>query len=103
MKYLTKFSIIVACTLIFFGYACAGDTETRTMSQQLCPVMFVGGMGCTAIKHDIYIDYNDERIYFCSKECMEKFKKNPETYLKRAEEKGVQFEKVPARGDKPSH
>jgi len=38
-----------------------------------------------------HIDYKGETYYFCSKECLEKFLKNPEKYLskpKRPENSG---------------
>ena len=103
MKCLKTLSIVVAFSLLVCGYVFSGETEIKTMPQQICPVMTFGEVGCSVTRHDIYTDYNDKRIYFCSKGCLEKFKKDPEKYLKRAEEKGVQFEKVPTEGKEPPH
>jgi len=103
MRYLKTLSIVVTLYLLAFGYVFSEETETKTMSQQICPVMTFGEIGCSVTKHDIYTDYNDKRIYFCSKGCLEKFNKDPEKYLKKAEEKGVQFENVPEDGKEPSH
>ena len=99
MKCLKTLGFAVAFILLVCAYTFAEDAETKTMSQQICPVMTFGEIGCSVTKHDIYTDYNDKRIYFCSKGCLEKFKKDPEKNLKKAEEKGVQFEKVPPDGN----
>ena len=99
MKCLKTLGVAVVFILLVCTYTFAEDAETKTMSQQICPVMTFGEIGCSVTKHDIYTDYHGKRIYFCSKECLEKFKKDPDKYLKKAEEKGVQFEKVPADGD----
>lgn len=99
MKCLKTLGVAVAFILLVCAYTFAGDAKTKTMPQQICPVMTFGEIGCSVTKHDIYTDYNDKRIYFCSKGCLEKFKKDPEKYLKKAEEKGVQFEKVPVDKD----
>ena len=99
MKCLKTLGVAVVFIVLVCVYTFAEDAGTKTMSQQICPVMTFGEIGCSVTKHDIYTDYNDKRIYFCSKGCLEKFKKDPEKYLKKAEEKGVQFEKVPADGD----
>jgi YHS domain-containing protein len=99
MKCLKTLGVAVTFILLVCAYTFAGDAKMKTMSQQICPVMTFGDIGCSVTKHDIYTDYNDKRIYFCSKGCLEKFKKDPEKYLKKAEEKGVQFEKVPVDRD----
>lgn len=95
MRHAKTLMIVVVLTLLLSGYVFAGETETKTMPQQICPVMTFGELGCSVTKHDIHTDYNGKRIYFCSKGCLEKFTKDPEKYLKKAEEKGVEFEKVP--------
>ena len=56
--------------------------------QANCPVM--GGK----INKDIYVDHKGKRVYFCCKGCVSKFKKNPEKYIKKLEEKGVKLCKV---------
>ncbi len=62
-------------------------------AQEVCPVM--GGK----INKDIYTDYQGMRVYFCCPVCVDMFKKDPESYLKKMKEAGVTPEKVPA-GDK---
>ena len=48
-----------------------------TKLQTTCPVM--GG----DIDKNIYADYNDKRVYFCCKMCIDKFKAEPEKYMKK--------------------
>lgn len=58
--------------------------------QTECPVM--GG----AITKELYVDYKGERIYFCCAGCPETFKKDPEKYMKKLKDAGVELEKTPA-------
>ena len=81
-------SIALAITLLMPGYMFAGSDETKTMSQEICPVMTFGDIGCSVTKNDIYTDYQGKRIYFCSKACRETFKKDPEKYIKKLEDEG---------------
>ena len=59
-----------------------------SLVQLTCPVM--GGQ----IDKGIFFDYEGQRIYFCCSGCVETFKKDPEKYLKRLEEKGEALEKI---------
>jgi YHS domain-containing protein len=59
-------------------------------AQEVCPVM--GGK----INKDIYLDYQGLRIYFCCPACKELFQKDPEKYLQKMKEQGVEPEKAPA-------
>ena len=45
--------------------------------QKKCPVM--GG----DIDKNVFTDYKGRRVYFCCASCQEKFKKDPENYLKK--------------------
>jgi len=63
-------------------------------AQEVCPVM--GGK----INKDVYSDYQGMRIYYCCPACIEVFKKDPEAYLKKMKEAGVEPEKIPAAGQK---
>ncbi|MGD9874865.1 MAG: efflux RND transporter periplasmic adaptor subunit [Kiritimatiellia bacterium] len=60
----------------------AADPKVQTM----CPVM--GGK----ISKEHYADYNGMRIYFCCPSCKEPFLKDPETYLQKMREAGVEPE-----------
>lgn len=50
---------------------------------------------CLILNKNIYLDYEGKRIYFCSMNCLLKFKKDPEKYIQKMERQGVVFEKVP--------
>jgi YHS domain-containing protein len=54
--------------------------------QTTCPVM--GG----AIDNQFYSDYKGKRVYFCCSACLEKFIKDPETYLKKLDKMGQKAE-----------
>jgi YHS domain-containing protein len=58
--------------------------------QTLCPVTG------RAINKDIFADYQGKRIYFCCPGCLEKFKQNPDMYMKKFQEEGIALEKSPA-------
>lgn len=95
MQSIKTLSITLAITLLTIGSMFAETDESKTMSQTICPVMTFGDIGCSVAKKDIYTDFKGKRIYFCSKECVEKFKKTPEKYIQKLESKGVVLEDVP--------
>ena len=97
MQYLKILGIALAITLLMVGYSFAGGDETKTMSQQICPVMTFGDLGCSVTKNDIYTDYHGKRIYFCSKACRETFKKDPEKYIEKLKTKGVVLVDTPVK------
>ncbi len=61
-------------------------TEKSPKPQTKCPVM--GGK----INKEIYTDYEGNRIYFCCHGCVEKFKADPDMYMKIMEEEGVMLD-----------
>ncbi|TAL36702.1 MAG: YHS domain-containing protein [Spirochaetes bacterium] len=79
-----------------FAFAACGESEHHehkhgsSKAQTECPVL--GG----AIDKSLYADYKGERIYFCCKGCPEEFSKNPEKYMKKLRDQGVELEKSPA-------
>ena len=48
---------------------------TATVEQTICPIMG------EPIDKDIYVIYLGKKVYFCCKECEEKFMEEPEKYL----------------------
>ena len=93
MKKLT-ITVILAIVLAFsvagVGWAAPPPLMEKSLagkSQIACPVQ--GGK----INKDLYVDYQGQRVYFCCAECIPIFKKNPEAYLKKMQEKGVVPEK----------
>lgn len=63
--------------------------ETRELKQTKCPVM-----GLTP-SPDIYTDYQGKRIYFCCDYCPAEFAKDPERYLQKLKDEGVELEDAP--------
>lgn len=80
---------VVVLALLFNGSLFAAESPGKGSPQVNCPVM--GGN----IDKNVYTDYQGKRIYFCCSGCVEDFKKDPNKYLKRMEEQGVQLEKAP--------
>lgn len=95
MKRITTSALIM---LIGFGIALAEDTpppakaaDTSAVKKQtLCPV--------TGEKIDgkIYTDADGKRVYFCCKDCVDKFNKDPAKYISKLEKDGVTLDKTPA-------
>jgi Cu(I)/Ag(I) efflux system membrane fusion protein len=72
----------------------SGGTASVTISAKLkpqthCPVM--GGK----INKKIYTDHKGYRIYFCCPGCLEPFLKEPEKFITRMQNDGIELEKVP--------
>ncbi|TET37384.1 MAG: YHS domain-containing protein [Planctomycetota bacterium] len=66
-----------------------GNTTDTVKKQTTCPVM--GGK----INMDIYADHDGKRVYFCCPGCDAAFKKDPEKYIKKLEDAGVEIDKTP--------
>lgn len=82
MKKLTGIIITAAfCLAVTLGTAWAKPQEN-------CPVTG------SPINKSISTDYNGKRIYFCCNACPAQFKKDPEKYIKKMEDEGVELEKV---------
>ena len=60
--------------------------EKTPNPQTHCPVM--GG----EVNRQVYLDHKGKRVYFCCENCMGKFKAEPEKYLKKLEDEGVDLE-----------
>jgi YHS domain-containing protein len=84
--FLKTFSLAGLCLLMLLSFAGSALAEPQTT----CPVM--GGK----INKEIYADYQGKRIYFCCAACPSQFKKDPEKYLAKLKEMGVEPEAVPA-------
>jgi YHS domain-containing protein len=63
-------------------------------AQDICPVMKGN------INKNIYSDYQGMRIYHCCPACIDIFKKDPEAYMKKMKEAGIEPEKIPAEEKK---
>ncbi len=54
----------------------AVQTQTDEIVQTTCPVM-VGN----PIDKNVFVEYQDKKVYFCCPECKAKFQADPEKYL----------------------
>lgn len=90
---------IIACialaavlALALTGQATAGDKEKAEAKMQThCPIMG------NPVDKKVHYDYDGKRIYFCCAPCIEKFKQDPASYVKKMEDDGVTFEKAPGK------
>ena len=65
------------------------DTASKISKvQTICPVME------GKINRELYVDIQGKRIYVCCQACIDKVKKDPETYIKKLEGEGVKIEEV---------
>ena len=74
-------AVFVASGLLFAGSGLL--TARADAPQTKCPVM------AGKIDEKIYADYKGKRVFFCCKDCQEKFKADPEKYMKKLESEGV--------------
>jgi len=77
--------VFVLSLFLFCGSSLAKDQTT-------CPV--IGG----PVNKNIYADYQGNRVYFCCPPCIKEFKKNPEKYVKKMKEQGIDLAKSPDSG-----
>ena len=52
-------------------------------SQTKCPVMGYN------VDQKVFADHQGKRVYFCCKDCPEKFKADPDKYMKKMETEGI--------------
>ncbi|VGO15569.1 hypothetical protein PDESU_04154 [Pontiella desulfatans] len=87
----TAFTAIAA--LPFALAARAGEEKKpEPKKQTTCPVM-----KGQPIDRNRYIDVKGKRVYVCCSGCINQVKANPDKYIKRLEDQGVEFEKAPAK------
>ena len=86
MRIITTSSLAGLCLFLLLSFAGSVFAAPQTK----CPVM--GG----EINKEIYADHEGKRVYFCCAACLPKFKENPEEYLAKLTEMGVEPEAVPA-------
>lgn len=71
--------LMIAATMVF----AEGKPQTT------CPVM--GG----AVNKKLYVDAEGYRIYVCCGGCVDVVKADPEKYIKKLKDEGVEIEKTP--------
>jgi YHS domain-containing protein len=84
MKKLLVFAMMIA---LLTGISLIAKEKKET-KQTKCPICNM------EIKKDIYTDYRGMRIYFCSNDCIEKFKKDPKTYIAKMKKEGIKIAKA---------
>ncbi len=92
-----KYLIFVMAFILVTGIVMAGDVEKKEAvksesAQTLCPVMG------NEINKDVYVDHEGHRVYFCCEPCIEKFKADPDKYLKSMKSQGIKLEEVHKKG-----
>jgi YHS domain-containing protein len=83
--------LIVALILGLFVLSAAltvPSVYAQDHAQTKCPVLGY------PIDKNVYADYNGKRVYFCCTSCIEKFKANPESYIKKLEGEGITLPKA---------
>jgi len=89
---MSKRTKVMVVSLVVFAFLFAGGdlvSAKETKQAERCVVM--GGK----INKDVYVDYKGQRVYFCCAGCIKEFNKDPEKYLKRLRDAGVEPEKTP--------
>ena len=94
---LTIISCIALAAVLAFGFSAMSTADDKKpepvkievkKSQTHCPVMG------NPVDKTVHHDYDGKRIYFCCKPCIDKFKLDPEGYIKKMEDEGITLEKV---------
>jgi YHS domain-containing protein len=92
MRILKTFSLAGLCLLMLLSFA----GNVFAAAQVKCPVM--GG----DINKEIYADHEGKRVFFCCPACISTFKEDPEKYLAKLKETGVEPEAVPVDDAAPA-
>ncbi len=82
--------LVLSLALIFATCARAADgVPANAGPQKLCPVL------SGKIDKNLYTDYMGKRVYYCCSGCKVEFMKDPEKFIKKMEDQGIQIEKSP--------
>ena len=83
---LVRETVLIAVLALALGAGCQSSPQsssapgTAAIAQKICPVEG------DPINPNIYVDYNNRRIYFCCALCPPKFNADPAKYLKIVDE-----------------
>lgn len=79
--------------VVLAGSAFAGDeakeVKKDVKAQTTCPV------SGKAIDKACFVDQDGKRVYFCCKNCIDEFKKEPAKFVKKLTDAGVTLEDAP--------
>ena len=90
-KFKAVLMFVVMAGLLFMGPGKMMVGTALAAPQTKCPILDGD------IDKKLYTDYKGKRIYFCCSACVEKFKSNPEKYLKEMKAAGITPEKTPSK------
>ena len=82
-----KYGLSIA---VFLCFILVSATPSLAKDQTVCPVMGA------KINKEIFADHEGKRVYFCCAMCIDTFKKDPEKYLKKMKEEGIDPSAVPS-------
>ena len=93
----TVFAVLTPIVLMAGTAVMLAAEKPATTPQRACPVTG------KAVDRNIHIDFQGQRIYFCSAACPAEFRKDPEKYFAKIAEAGVELENIqttcPVSGD----
>ena len=73
--------IKLVCLVVMIAFlvlpSIRGRAQIQSLGNTTCPVM-----PGERVKQKFYVDYQSKRIYLCCRNCVIKFKRNPEKYIK---------------------
>ena len=87
--FVTAISLMLCAALLLVGCGKGDQAQAKAGPQTTCPVMG------NPIDKKYYVDYQGKRIYFCCPLCPPKFKADPEKYMKKMKDQGVELENTP--------
>jgi len=82
-------SLMLCAALLLAGCGKSDQAQVKAGPQTTCPVMG------NPINKSYYVDYQGKRVYFCCPLCPPKFKADPEKYMKKMKDQGVELENTP--------
>jgi len=82
-------SLMLCVALLLAGCGKSDQVQAKAGPQTTCPVMG------NPIDKKYYVDYQGKRVYFCCPACPAKFKADPEKYIKKMKDQGVELENTP--------
>lgn len=81
--------LLVLCAFLIGLPAVSSEAKKQTH----CPICKM------EIQKDLYVDYRGKRVYFGCAGCPDKFKANPEKYIKQMEDAGIVLEDAPEKAE----
>jgi len=98
MRSVLVFCLVLAAAAAVAGHASAADNPAAGQPQSKCPV------SGEAVDTSVHVDYQGQRIYFCSAKCPAEFRKDPEKCFAKLEKDNVVLENIqttcPVSGEK---